>query len=805
VKTVSTSYMDAWRKKHGQVVVLLVKYSRRYWDEASGTFKYETNADGTQRWTQLTIRDVAKVGQITWKLDTPLLNTVRASNVTLTLRNEDYQWVEQNQTSGVFMPDGFSVSKQPALPTRGYDPYLTAFQVLLAYQYSDGSSEPLPLFTGVAVDYRHDTDHAYSEVTVSGNEWLLQSADAQLVSQTFTNEAVTPAADGSNKSFVTSSTGVAYINSSTGIQVNGVYQVQGQDYTLSNVGQYGTPVTITFTLAPPAAATILVSGRKWYTLQSLDTLLTMLLAQAGITSYTVSPIVFPNATLSQLFINTSAQWQASTLSGVTATAVPGSIQAGSGLTSNYTNQGFETGDFTAWQQTQSGGGSLQVTNSRSYGGVYSALLAAFANLGTSKTRRVYLEKLGGGGVVQVDLASVTPGVWTQYTMAIPNDGQTYQLKAEVSIDSNLARITNIGQALYGGGGTVTFWAMAVNPISTGVLIQLFVDDFVVNAGTAFKGTALSAEIDLGAAPASWSQVGLVSADLNVAGSVSWSTQGSTTSGGTYSSLTAATGNIPQSPLRRFLKIQTELNGIVDGGGFVWNVPSVSSIRLQYFATSIVLAMADFSGQTVYDAIQQMAQLCDYEWGFTSTGAFFFRPKSVSATPVATFDQSDVIQKLSDFRPGYDAIINDGQVSYNAYYSEYNSGNLPEAAPTSQQRFLSQIRSESWSLLLAYDPNIAGGRAQVLHDNNYRPRRRCRIIGKIMPFLDLSDVVSFSFLESPAAARAWFGDPLQPWGAKTTAFGQPGNVLARDMVVKVVGMSLDPQNLVGEYDVQEVLS
>jgi hypothetical protein len=804
MKSISVGYMDAWRKKHGKVAVLYLKFSRRYYDEASDSFKYETNDDGTQKWTQLTMRDWVSIGQITWKLDVPLLNTIRASNVTLKVKNEDYQWLEGNNTSGMFKPDGFSVAKQPVDPDRGYDPFLTQWQILLGYVETGGVIEPLPIFTGVAVDYRHDTDKAYCEITVSGNEFILQSADAQLVSQTFGPEAST--ATGDAKVWTTVSTGISFINSTTGITVGGVAKKQGVDYTLSGLNTYNGVVTITFVIAP--GATPQVNGRKWYTLQSFDSLLLLLLAQAGITTYNVSPIVFPSSALSQLFINTAAQWQACALSAhLTATAVPGSVVAGAGLTSQYTNQNFETGDLTNWTVTTTTGGSAVAQSTVAYQGGYACLLSAFTGFGSSKTRRAYLSPAGSPGTIssQVDLLS-DPSVWSQYTLNIPNDGGNYQLSFEVTIDSVVGRITSTVN-IKGQGGTVTFYALPVNPISTGVGNMLYVDQIYVNNGAAFQGTALTAEIDLGAAPSSWSQLDLPTVELN-GGAVSWSTQGSTTSGGTYSAIVSATGNVPQSPLRRFLKIQTEFNGMIDGDGNVWNVPNVSSVRLRYFTNSIVLAMADFSGKTVFDAMSDLAKLCDYEFGFDANGIFFFRAKSVSAIPVITIGQADVITSITDFRPGYDVVINDGQVTYNDYYAEYNSGSLPDVAPTSQKRFLTQVQSESWSLLLAYDPDVASGRAQLLHDGNCRPRRRCKIIGKIMPFLDLSDVIAVNFFEFPAMAANVFGDPLQTWVMRrhgAPAFGLPQNVIARALPVKVVGITFDPENQRGEYDVQEVLS
>ena len=171
MKTATQSFLDTWAKKDGKPEVVAVYYKRRYWNGAA--YAYEA------AWTQIPAHRFENIGQITWKLDTPLLNNIKASNVTLYLKNLDWEWVEQNQTTGVFAPDTASAG--------GYDPFLMQFQVKFGYKLPSGATELLTIFTGVAIDYIHDTQQGHTEVLVSGNEYLLQAATPRAVTDSFGN------------------------------------------------------------------------------------------------------------------------------------------------------------------------------------------------------------------------------------------------------------------------------------------------------------------------------------------------------------------------------------------------------------------------------------------------------------------------------------------------------------------------------------------------------------------------------------------------------------------------------------------
>lgn len=793
-KTVSQGFLDAWGKKYGKNGKVYVQYKRRYWNGSS--YVYEDT------WTNLTMRQFSVSGQINMKLDTPLLNTIKSSNVALKLKNTDYQWLAENLTTGIFKPD--------LVATSGYHPFLTKFRIQFGYMISDGTFELVDLFTGVAIDWIFDTSSAEVEVQVAGNDFLLQAADAQLVSDAFIDEdCIPPTGDGSITAFTTTSLGVSYINQNGGVTDDGVGQVQGTSYTLSNINVYNTPATINFVVPPIAGHAIKSSGRSWKVLQRIEDLVGLLCDQANITSSyrTISPAVFP-ATSQTVTLDSQSDWQAGTLSNMDSVVEPGSITLGFQLS----NLGFETGDYTSWVTNSivPGGGTAMasVQNTVKRSGNYASAMEIQASsptqwAGGTQHCRVSLYQVGVG---VINVSEISPASsWTQISINVPGsiDPTMYHLFFQLySLDgsSHELQSTQIytSQTVSAGSNDriVTFWYQYKSGISVNPSLTLYVDDIEAH-GFDSPGTSLSAEIDLGAAPVAWGAI--TSSQTLHTGTMLIQTQTATISGGPYDALADLDiNNVPTSALKRYLKIKATLTSTIDGA-------VIDKIQLPFSSTAVTFAMANFSGMTCFSAIQKLAELCDYEWGFDGDGNLFFRGKDAIGAPIVTIDQSRSISKIVDFRPGYDAVINNGQVisgNSGEYYSEYNSSSLPESSPTSQQTFLTQIRQDSYTqFLLAFDADISAGRAQLIHDNNYRSRRRARIVGKIIPHADVSDAITVTYMERPIDKDSIFGDPLRKW---PYAFGIPSNFLLKNVNFKIIGAMIDPVACSGEYEIQEVL-
>ena len=773
MKAVSQAFFDAWIAKQGKGGFSIVQYKRRFWNEAAQAFQYEAN------WTQYTMRQFVEIGNITFKLDTPLLNEIKTSSLILKFKNSDYQLLQTNSTSGILAPDAASMAVQPANPALGYTLKCMKFQILFGYKKADSTVETTTMFTGVVVDDNFQIDAGYAEITVSGNEYLLQSADAQFVSfqlplvsgsiaggnavgqptvsvganppYKYTTSVTTPAPTQNLPSPYASTviigTGVGL--QATGFNVydsgrtvaggypNGSLLSQGLDYTLSGTSTAGGVVTITLGAAP--LGTITYTARQWYVLPAVELLVTLLAYQAGFTAaqINISPVIFSGAP-------------------------PGPI---------ITNIGVFTGtNYTAaWTQRATGIGSGGSTTSVSAsGGVLS---------------------IGGNGPVSwkaLDTpATPAVGIWT--------------------FNFNVLSFNPAGMVNSGGGGVVMFLSTQ-HPTadSGGPLLRGYGLHFNTN-----YNAGGSNQIQLKRYDNQHQSDGTLIANLGTfladgvhAYSVGRDAAGNMTV--TRDGVILGTGlDNNYTTCLYFGLSQANFGGT--GDQFNCSIDTIAN------TFSVVLSMADFTGLTCYDAVQQLAKLANYEWGFDSTGAMYFRSKTpANLSPITQpngtslpLDQSDGVSKLLEFRTGMADVINDAQVQTPGFTREYNSSTLPEASPTSQQLHLTQILAEDYSdFQLAFDPVIAASRAQQIHDENYRQRRRARIKSKIMPFVELSDVLNFSFYNRPIMRDNIFGDPLQTWGG--AAFGVPQNVLARNLPGKLIGMILDLNTCTGEYEIQEVL-
>lgn len=773
-KSVSALFKDAWAEKYGQDFVVRIYYKRRYWNGSA--YAYESTwseLNGSSRCGRgqgVGVRGFAKISRAVWKLDTPFLNSFKASNITLELPNIRNEWLPGNDTGGFFRSDITSPD--------GYEPFLTQFQIRCGYILSDGTEELVPIFTGVAIDYIFATGRGYVEVVVSGNERLLQTTDAQNVSSAITGGATTDIGD--NK-FKTNATSIGII---TNVYDNGVLKELGADYSISGLSEYGVGATIELTYT--AAGAVTYDGTQWLTIQKIEDLVELLAIEAGLTSYNISAVVFPSVS-SRIAIDTDGEWRAGTFSGTSADIVENALCL--------SPWGFESGDLSGWT-AETGSGAFALAQAPGHSGSYSAFLSASTGSEgvTGSSYACLVNELGVESSRQ-DLSDV-PNEWHEVTLQ--GNGSFY-VRFYCEVGGSWARITS--QAIVmDGAGSVRFWFMNVTGGTfLGSRERIRIDD-VTSLHLDASGEWLSAEIDLGDAPVSWGSVS-VSGQEN-GGSWTIKTQTSATSGSGYEDLAdLGPGSVPTSTKQRYLKIYARLD--VQAGYFSGYGPTIESIILTYSGSTIVMAMANFSSMTAFDAIQKLARLANYEFGFDGNGVFFFRSKIPGGSAVVNLSQADGISQISQFRYGTDLIINSAQVTYNGYFAKWDSTDAAEAHPTSIERFGKMISSEDMSdLLLAYDANLAEAVARARFEANHLPMKRFKMRTKIIPHLDLGDIVGVSYYEDPKDEDNIFGDPLRTMGE--APMGLPENVLARGMECKVIGIEFDPMNRTCDLEVQEIL-
>lgn len=791
MKSVSASFLRAWAKKsnQGQVVI---RYKRRYWNGSA--YVYEAN------WQQLLMSDYVSCGQIVQKLDTPERNVIKVSSVNLQLRNAAWEWLATN-TAGYFGPD--------AVATAGYIPFLTQFQIQYGYACDDGTTTLVNLFTGVATDFLYSTSDRYVEITVSGNDYLLTASNAigiatplglSAVVQDLTYTAV-------RRGLSTAAT-IAYTGGGTA--GHEVVTVTGNAVSVQIQSGVSTANQVLSAVQASAAATAVMTVALSGTGSHAQTTVgATLVSGSAATTNTGTDKYTTNATSIGIVRNVYDNGVLK-VQGVDWT-VTGTNTYGQGavITTTYTPAGAITYEGAEWPSLQTidalvillaqnagvpaynispvlfpGQSGQQVTDiavfsGSSYTSVWTVLTNSATSVSATGGLLTVLCQSAGNPAFAVSAAAATAyGVWT-FPLAVisnapPAGGNFYgPIIQFIGQDSTAVQLAGAGGGLNTNGYALYFKADGFG----GIICQL---------GRTDKNVSVTA---LAQAYAPATLVGGYQAQQNW--TITRSAGGQITVFAAGIQILQATDNTYSTCA--YFAVACIGQNSSNGAGFTIG-PVVNS-------TAALLTMADFTGMTGYDAVQKLLRLANYEWGFDSNGTMFARSKSVSSTPVFSIDQGNMIQKMQ-LRLGYAEVLNDAQVTYQDEFREYDSTTLPETAPTSEETFLTQLLSEDYSdFLLAYDPIIAAGRAQSLHDENYRTRRLATVDGYILPQVDLSDVGGVTYMDDPKMADSIAGDPWQESGA-----AGPASVIVLDGVpMKLIGLTTKPDTHQCQALLQEVLS
>ncbi len=805
----SAEFLAIWNDASSKFSVRKIIYKRRYW--SGGVFVYEAD------WQTLVTKDFVQIDAVTQQLDTVKLNVFKMSNITFRLRNEELQWLPGN-TNGKFGPDDVAPN--------GYNAFRTLFKVQAGYELADGTEEMLTLFTGYLTDYNAMSTDDFIEMYITGYEEKLQKADAQLAIDTFTNEATSPAAgDGVNENFATTSEGVHEI---TKVRVNGATKTEGIDYTIGDTDSYGVSASLQIVPAPANGKAVDASGTKWWINKTVEYLIGKLCDIAGIAEVDrqIDTVLFPNGANGYKLLNTQAAWEDSPTLVQNITTTFGDYIAqkwnlvddfaslnldkwASFLTNGYVPMGIYSASAATGAMvlsaTSSGAPSSIVGNGRympsiskatgtwrwrgectgtisdiihhvtgfwfcayapygwglvtGYGLVYTAAnTVAFHKMNGAET-----EVITGlaAGMHEFIVTRSETGEWKIYVDGI------LKLTDASDVDLFTGNFGVMSFAQYSNSCTITmddlWFSSGIEPV------------FVANTDIP---TYISKEFDILAVPTRWGYLNRLNT-LN-GGGIQYYVESHAAPGGegTY----VAAEELITSDLNRYFKIKI----VITTGAGLYVSPSCEQVIANFTTAQIYISLANFSGMTVYSAIERLAKICDYEWGFDGDGKFFCRAKNTRVDVDIILTEKDIV-KISSMRPGWKEIVNAAQMRYSAnYYKEYNSSTLPETAPTSEDIYGKAIlKIADVDFLLANDVDIATGAVQIAHDAGYLARGRVQMLCKLIPHAELGDICQVSFYSDPLKKDIIFGDMLQK-GFPT--FGETDNgVLLRDKKFKIVGL------------------
>ena len=826
MKSVTQAFKD-WINKPGLIRSRSVYYKRRYWSQASIAYVWEAD------WTLIPESQVSRVDPVTAKLDLEGLNEFKVSNLNLVLRNDSNEWLDRNK-DGKFGPNS-------TVPT-GYEPYWTKFKIHYGFELSDGTPETVCLFTGLATDFIPDVKTGIMSVRIEGLEAQLVKANAENVSTRIVEENM-GTGNGSTADFTTVQPGVGIIEY---VSVAGTTKKPGTDYSVSQLNEKSLGAKITFETAaiPTAGQVVRITYRYWKQNRKVEDFVADLLTEAGIAgaNQIIDPVVF-SSIINNIFTQTTqTDWLAGTVSDIDLYKNAGDVS----LDYNTTTQLTLLSNFASsagWWMTC---GGSPVSNYYEFTGGYlrgvldaNAIKLQSRNCGTWTMKYKFEEVTNSPEIGFFFLCSN----FFKYGGGGSNPDR-YPNSYEVRINKTTVQLNfwDNAQWLVGPGS----WAVLGSAALTGDTsehtvrvsrtpygrMRVYVDDVLMIDAThlsqspyvpqypylivRFQGTAWSRVDDLYypnatltgyyvtqyldtlvTTPISWGKLKATHV-VPLPSTIAYYTRVSADHV-TWDDWVAVADNWQvMSALKRYLQVKAVFTKLSSND----NEPTISELAIDYKNNQTLVSMGNFTGMTVYQAIQAFGKFSIYEFGFNSDETFFFRNRRADANVDIELAHGKNATEIVPQGNGYDKIYNEVQATYDAYVAIVKDDGLSPDSPSA--RFLKKrMTVDGGNILLPTDTDVASGIASMFYVYYSKPRKRFKATTKMLPHADLSDTVSLTWTDVNPE-RPWLvgnqdvaiGDDLKLWGG--------GQEIADRILCKVVGVKHDTENEKTEFDLEEII-
>lgn len=842
--TVDATVTEALARRH-RTARYVVSYKLRYWDVDAQAYAYQAS------WTTLPDDEVQSVTASQEDLDLDSLTEFRAANITLRIANDKNVWSGYNP-NGKLKPDS---------TTRlGYILHRSLFKVEMLYRKADGSdATAVPIFEGYVSDpARFFPDERIAELTLEDKRLLLRLANAENVSTAVADELL-GTGDGVTTDFTTANVGVGRIH---WVTVNGYKQRGGIDYDAEDLSDKDNPATVSLTNAASKGEEVRASYLYWKQDEYIEDLVEDLCVEAGLSAaeYTITDVSYRNYVINRGRRDSQAEWQAGTNTHVDTTTVAGSIVIAddfptkpasiswtvdetitNGVWADYLNGkslqwgvGIQTGWSSAHAAQTIAYGTWENIlwiNASSVVGSYAAMDWWFIADGADRTTasgyaiRSYCVNNAGSFESHLLLLRFDAGVATTlwestdivsdlspkaFTIRITRDADNKfsiwasassstrwyaapaYIYAVVATDDTYATSTNQLIAILG----VNVQASATNycgalryasPIATGW--GVYWPTTAVHLTSTFDGTADFYR---------WVDV-VPSQTLPAGTAVAYATQVSDDDI-TYDSPVAISGTVIMSEAKRYGQVQLTLTPDTSQSA----TPQVDAVQVRWLTTTTTITLANFTGWTCLDAVNELAKLSGYEWGITREGVLFFRPRPTSTTPDLSIANVNVRGVLA-WSDGIDRVYNRVTASYGNYEVVTDVLTRNDPSPNSQDMYgVRELNVGASQLLLSPDADVATGMALAYLDRFKHPRRFFEVETQHLPTIELGDVVQLLFEDASPVQRWHIGDHAAYIGRTDIGLWGAEQQSAYDIIGRVVGVSHDPHGELSRLSVEEIL-
>ena len=258
MKTTTIDFLNL-QSRHNYKPYKTIECYKRVWDSGTLVYKWESTALNLLSYLD-------SVTSLNWSLDTEGLNKWKVSNITLTLKNTNNEFDEDNSESLFY----------------GYSLHKSKIKIKCGYKKDDGTYDTIYVFNGI-IEKEPVYDYVKKKVilNVNGLEIFTETASAEEIGVLYSDENIGTGSSLFSQEFTLDNNGVGKI---VNLKIDGIEQFKDLDYTVTDLNVYNRPAKITMTPDAPTGSVVTCSYICWYQDKTIQWLIGELLSEAGFDS-----------------------------------------------------------------------------------------------------------------------------------------------------------------------------------------------------------------------------------------------------------------------------------------------------------------------------------------------------------------------------------------------------------------------------------------------------------------------------------------------------------------------------------------
>ena len=188
---------------------------------------------------------------------------------------------------------------------------------------------------------------------------------------------------------------------------------------------------------------------------------------------------------------------------------------------------------------------------------------------------------------------------------------------------------------------------------------------------------------------------------------------------------------------------------------------IDSTTLSYVSDTYLISVANYTGMTVKDAQDKLAEMCNYIYGNDSSNHAFFNAREYNESADYTIVSP---LRVYGFDIDWERVINEIKVSHGGYTAIVNKDTEGTAEPTSEKKYGKVTLSMDFSTIAADpDADIAYGIARTYYDEygvvavDGAAKKKVNVVVLPLLALELGDTVGLSstYITASPVGDLWY--------------------------------------------------